>query len=94
MISFISINNTDTIYTTIALLIYYIVLFGVYLRSDVFYVNPILNLVGYNIYKISYKENNCEKEAFLISKEQKYEINFEKNFAVIEENIFLSQWGN
>lgn len=89
ILPFISLNKIDSWETPIALCIYYIVLFGIYLRSDVFYVNPILNLVGYNIYKIKYIDESKEKIAFLISKHQQHEIPEKISVMVIERNIFI-----
>lgn len=85
----IFLNKIDSWEAPIALYIYYIVLFGVYLRSGVFYANPILNLVGYNIYKIKYIDESKEKIAFLISKHQQHEIPEKISVMIIEHNIFI-----
>ena len=33
----------------------------VYIRNDLFYINPFLNLLGYNFYEIEYKKDNSTK---------------------------------
>ena len=89
ILPFISLNKIDSLETPIALFIYYVVLFGIYLKSDVFYVNPILNLAGYNIYKIRYTDESIEKISFLLSKHQQYEVPKEISAMIIERNIFI-----
>ncbi|MDR0726948.1 MAG: hypothetical protein LBF37_02690 [Rickettsiales bacterium] len=93
VLPFLSINNNDSWNSTIALGIYYIVLFGVYMRGDVFYINPILNLFGYNIYKISYKVDGNQEQGFIVCKEKKYKIKNTCNISAIDNNLFLFKKG-
>lgn len=89
VLPFLSINNIDSLGSSIALGVYYIVLFGVYLRGDVFYINPILNLFGYSIYKISYKRDGNEESGFLVCKLKEYQIKNSYNVSTFDRNLFL-----
>lgn len=46
-------------YSFIAFLIFMIVLLVVYLKSNLLYVNPVLTLLGYNIFKIKDNKDNA-----------------------------------
>ena len=57
----------------------------VYIRNNIFYINPLLNIMGYSFYDISYKDKNNEiKEIRIFYKgeielnKQKYQLNFSK----------------
>ena len=57
----------------------------VYVKNNIFYVNPLLNIMGYSFYDITYKDkNNKEQEIRIFYKgeieigEQKYSLNFSK----------------
>lgn len=89
ILPFISLDSINSIETTVALCVYYFVLFGVYIKSDIFYINPILNIVGFNIFKITYKEDKIEKNAFVITKNNSYEIHSNRKFSILEKNIFI-----
>ena len=89
ILPFISLDSVNSIETSMALCVYYFVLFGVYLKSDIFYINPILNIVGFNIFKITYKEDQIEKNAFVITKNNSYEIKSNVIFSILEKNIFI-----
>ena len=89
ILPFISLDSINGLETTIALCVYYIVLFGVYLKSDIFYINPILNIAGFNIFKITHKEDKIEKSAFIITRSNSYEIQSNKQFSILEKNIFI-----
>src|SRR5574344_427581 len=36
----------------------------VYINNEMFYINPLLNLIGFNFYEITYKKNNDENESY------------------------------
>jgi len=57
----------------------------VYVKNNIFYVNPLLNIMGYSFYDITYKDKNDEvKEMRIFYKgeieigEQRYSLNISK----------------
>lgn len=89
ILPFVSLNNINSIETFVALCIYYAVLFGIYLKSDVFYVNPILNLAGYSIYKVTYTEESKKKTSFLLTKIKEFNIPNSVRIHTIERSLFI-----
>lgn len=72
-----------------------IILIGiVYIKNDLFYINPFLNLLGYNFYQVSfYMQNSTEKQVakFLFKGQlktyQKYNAKLShENFSIIEKD--------
>lgn len=46
-------------YSMFVIFILIIILIGiVYIKNDLFYINPLLNILGYNFYDIKYKDEN------------------------------------
>lgn len=72
-----------------------IVLIGiVYIKNDLFYINPFLNLLGYNFYEITFTQGNSTKQQiakFLfkgqLNVDEKYSAKLShENFSIIEKN--------
>ena len=40
----------------------------VYIKNKLFYINPFLNILGYDFYEITYKENGEEKKRRIFHK--------------------------
>ena len=65
----------------------------VYIRNNIFYVNPLLNILGFSFYDISYKdENDVTKEIRIfhrgeIIEGQKYNLNHSKRNLNFLENL-------
>ena len=68
----------------ISMLLVIMIFIGVvYIRNNIFYINPLLNIMGYSFYDITYKDNGGEiKEIRIFYKgelklnKQKYQLNF------------------
>lgn len=58
--------NLESISDLVALGIIFILICVLYVRSDLIYMNPLLNLMNYNLYKV----NDSKKEIMVISKEE------------------------
>lgn len=71
-----------------------LVLIGiVYIKNDLFYINPLLNILGYNFYDITYKDSNGDQKVSKffykgkIETNQKYIVKIgDKNFNYIYKN--------
>lgn len=70
--------------------VFIIVMIGiVYIKNQLFYINPFLNIFGYNFYKISYIEDNKTKTDFVFCKKDiivglGYYVKFNKNFSFVD----------
>lgn len=66
----------------------------VYINNRMFYINPLLNLLGFNFYIINYRKNGGEKESSVkmfcrgeLKLKKKYRVKLkEVNFAFIDKN--------
>jgi hypothetical protein len=77
--------NLGNIEDIVSILILFGFMLFMYIRSDLIYMNPILNVFGYNVFKIiseeeegrkkKEEEEEEEKELMLISKKERNEIN-------------------
>ena len=69
--------------------VFIIVMIGiVYIKNQLFYINPFLNIFGYNFYKISYIEDNKTKTDYVFCKNDivvglGYYVKFNKNFSFV-----------
>lgn len=93
ILPFISLGQIST-RSIMASIIYYIVLYSIYEKSNLMYINPILNLFGFSIYEISYIESSIKKSAFLLSKKELIGKIGNKNIFVINNNIYLYKGDN
>lgn len=70
--------------------VFIIVMIGiVYIKNQLFYINPFLNIFGYNFYKISYIEDNKTKTDYVFCKNDivvglGYYVKFNKNFSFVD----------
>lgn len=70
--------------------VFIIVMIGiVYIKNQLFYINPFLNIFGYNFYKISYIEDNKIKTNYVFCKNDivvglGYYVKFNKNFSFVD----------
>ena len=70
--------------------VFIIVMIGiVYIKNQLFYINPFLNIFGYNFYKISYIEDNKIKTDYVFCKNDivvglGYYVKFNKNFSFVD----------
>lgn len=70
--------------------VFIIVMIGiVYIKNQLFYINPFLNIFGYNFYKISYIEDNKTKTEYVFCKNDivvglGYYVKFNKNFSFVD----------
>ena len=86
--------NDISIQKFIALILFFIILFIVYKSTDLIYINPILNIFGYNIFEIEYSSKYLDKEiiktGYLITKYESSMINMKAQKVVqIHNNIFI-----
>lgn len=66
----------------------------VYVNNKMFYINPFLNILGFNFYIVKYKKNNSEKESLVkifcrgeLKLSQKYKVKLENiNFSFVDKN--------
>lgn len=64
----------------------------VYIKNKLFYINPFLNILGYNFYEISYEENSEEKTAYIFFRgnfmtNREYSIKIKnENFAFVDKD--------
>lgn len=75
------------------LLIFLLIIFVVYMSSDLIYTNPILSFVKCKIYRVKVcKSNDCEssqKTILLLSKISKFELNEKIRLKSIDKGVFL-----
>lgn len=70
--------------------VFIIVMIGiVYIKNQLFYINPFLNIFGYNFYKITYIEDNKTKTDYVFCKNDivvglGYYVKFNKNFSFVD----------
>ncbi len=69
IVPLICFNLTSTRYL-IALFILLIVIGCIYVKTDMFYANPSLALLGYSVYKVNYFDKTGEKNIILISRDK------------------------
>lgn len=51
----------EYIYMTVTFVLILIFIGIVYIRNNLFYINPLLNIIGFSFYSIEYKEKNSDK---------------------------------
>lgn len=88
---FITLNMTslDGVGTVIILTV---IIGYVYIKNDILYINPILNIIfKYNIYSIEIKENSKLIEIVLLSKKKRTELKINPNISAyrIGYNVFI-----
>ena len=77
----------------IVLFIFLLIIFVVYMSSDLIYTNPVLAFVKCKIYRVKVcKSNNCEnsqRTILLLSKNSKFELNKKIRLKSIDKGVFL-----
>lgn len=66
----------------------------IYVKNNIVYINPILNLLGYSIYEIEINTNDGTRieNAYFITKRERYNIDGEiSNIYKFEKNIFFEK---
>lgn len=79
--------NLEKANDQIALLIIFISIGILYIKADLLYINPILMLLGYNIYEVTFEDG---KTRILITKKTQYDIKGKIiNFYELEDRVLI-----
>ena len=85
--SFLSVDFSNVKYI-IAMVVFFLLVGFMYVRSNLIYTNPVLNLLGYDLYEI---EDNKENTMVLITKEKDLKKEFNVKVINIGKNIYLGE---
>ena len=81
--------NLGLLYDAISLLILFGFMCFMYIKSDLIYMNPVLNIIGYNIFKIISEK----KELMIITKKKRNELNNSEELIELGNNVLLGKVG-
>ena len=80
-------QDTNEFLDLVSIFLILILIFFIYVKSDMIVVNPILN-IKYSIYQIVYQKNNIQKKGILISQIEKLNKNQEIKINQISKDIY------
>jgi hypothetical protein len=87
IIPFVSTSLLD-IKETVPILILFAIMGVIYVRSDLIYMNPMLNLLGFNLYKVISKDN---EDFVFISKKKKNALGETEEVIVLGDNVIIER---
>jgi hypothetical protein len=80
-------QDTNEFLDLVSIFLILILIFFIYVKSDMIVVNPILN-IRYSIYQIEYQKNNIQKKGILISQIEEINKNQEIKINQISKDIY------
>lgn len=80
-------QDTNEFLDLVSIFLILILIFFIYVKSDMIVVNPILN-IKYSIYQIEYQKNNIQKKGILISQIEELNKNQEIKINQISKDIY------
>lgn len=90
IIPLICFNLASTRYV-IALILLLIVIGIIYVRTDKFYANPTLAVLGYRLYKIDIETRTTKKENIILITEDRLTLNDQINTLGLDEKVFFAR---
>lgn len=72
----------------LVLLVLLVIIGAIYIKTDLFYANPSLALLGYHIYKVSGKFMGGEQRSLIVISREKLEINLKVHYKRLDDRIY------
>lgn len=74
----------------VVLLLLLIVIGIIYIRTDLYYANPTLAILGFRIYKVKLERNNISKSNIILISRKKLSLGNFVSYKKLDEKIFYS----